>query len=379
MSAIIKQRLEDALQISHKLDKNTKMLNVKPSNRPLFITDETNYNVGDENGIYAIALNHNGTQAAVGLGSGNFTLYNCEKSWEKVRRVRTDNTVSLPLLAMKFYPCHSHNAIYTGGSDGTIKVWNLDTFSHSEKTVEEKNNQITSLDFSNDGSYFATGGKDSSLRVYNTDNLTVSRFYSGTDDLERDGSGHDLTASSGHSKKVFAIKFHPEDRNVFLSTSWDRSVKIWDLRSEYAVRTINGPFVCGDGIDIFQGKIVTASWVAHGALELWDYGSGKIVSSIKWPSDERRGEYLYCARFWDENHVVAGGSGTNDLKLINIATNEVEGEVSGNDHPVQAVEVMEQKNLVVCGTSVNVLKTAIVTEDFIEDVESQEILTYNKD
>lgn len=45
------------------------------------------------------------------------------------------------------------------GSDGTIKVWNLDTFSHSEKTVEEKNNQITSLDFSNDGSYFATGGK----------------------------------------------------------------------------------------------------------------------------------------------------------------------------------------------------------------------------
>ena len=48
-----------------------------------------------------------------------------------------------------------------------------------------------------------------------------------------------------------------------------------------------------------------------------------MVSSMKWPSDERRGEYLYCARFWDENHVVAGGSGTNDLKMINIATNEV--------------------------------------------------------
>lgn len=53
--------------------------------------------------------------------------------------------------------------------------------------------------------------------------------------------------------------------------------------------------------------------------------------------------------------------------------------MSGNDHPVQAVEVMERNNLVVCGTSVNVLKTAIVTEDFIEDVESQEIFTYNKD
>ena len=37
MSAIIKQRLEDALQISHKLDKNTKKSNVKPSNRYFII------------------------------------------------------------------------------------------------------------------------------------------------------------------------------------------------------------------------------------------------------------------------------------------------------------------------------------------------------
>ena len=33
MSAIIKRKLEDALDISHKLDKNTKPPDVKPSNR----------------------------------------------------------------------------------------------------------------------------------------------------------------------------------------------------------------------------------------------------------------------------------------------------------------------------------------------------------
>lgn len=48
--------------------------------------------------------------------------------------------------------------------------------------------------------------------------------------------------------------------------------------------------------------------------------------------------------------------------------------MSGNNHPVQAVEVMEQKNLLVCGTSVNVLKTATVADNFIEDVESEERL-----
>ena len=48
--------------------------------------------------------------------------------------------------------------MYFLGSDGVIKAWNLNTFAHGE-SVEEVGNQITSMDFNNDGSYFATGGK----------------------------------------------------------------------------------------------------------------------------------------------------------------------------------------------------------------------------
>jgi len=370
MSTLIHKRLKDALEVGHVLEKDQR--SQQYMRRSLEINHHKDYHVGDENGVFSIALNHDGSHAAIGLGSGSFALYNSQnEEWKKIRRVRTDPTVSLPLLAMKFYPCKSHNAIYTGGSDGTIKVFNLDTFSHSERTVVEKNNQITSLDFSNDGLYFATGGKDCSLRVYHTDNLNLSRLYSGADELDLEGSGHDLSIASGHSKKIFVIKFHPEDRNVFLSASWDRTVKIWDLRTEYAVRTINGPYVCGDGVDLFQGKIVSASWKAQDALQLWDYGSGKLISTLNWPTTNRRGEYLYCARFWDNSHVVAGGSGTNDLKMINITSNEVAGEISGDGHPVQAVEVLEQKNMLICGTSVNTLKTAIITDD---DAEAEVLL-----
>lgn len=44
------------------------------------------------------------------------------------------------------------------GSDGVIKAWNLETYTHT-KSTEESGNQITSLDFNNTGVYFATGGK----------------------------------------------------------------------------------------------------------------------------------------------------------------------------------------------------------------------------
>ena len=36
--------------------------------------NQKEYNVGDENGVYAIALNHNGSKAAIGLGSGSFSV-----------------------------------------------------------------------------------------------------------------------------------------------------------------------------------------------------------------------------------------------------------------------------------------------------------------
>lgn len=370
MSTSIKKKLHDALEISHNLEKDQR--SSQKIQRSLEIIKQKDYKVGDENGVYTIALNHDGSKAAVGLGSGSFTVYDCKKTWDKLRRIRTDCIVSLPLLALKFYPCQAYNALYTGSSDGTVKAWNLDTFSHGENIIEEPGNQITSLDFSSDGFYFATSGKDCNVRVYHTDNLKILKTYTGSNNLEVE-SFEDLSIIPGHSKKVFAVKFHPEDRNVFLTASWDHSIKIWDLRTDHALRTVNGPFVCGDGIDIHHGKILSASWVAQDALQLWDYGSGKLIQSLTWPTVEHRGEYLYCARYWDQDHVVAGGSGTNDLKLICVSNDSIEGAISGDEHPVQAVEVMESKNFLVCGTSANLLRTATLSDANVH-VESQAIM-----
>lgn len=35
-----------------------------------------------------------------------------------------------------------------------------------------------------------------------------------------------ITSESAHSKKIFAVKFHPEDKHIFLTASWDHSVKV---------------------------------------------------------------------------------------------------------------------------------------------------------
>ena len=39
-------------------------------------------------------------------------------------------------------------------------------------------------------------------------------------------SEHFVAPEAGHGRKVFAIRFHPYDDNVFLTGGWDRCIKV---------------------------------------------------------------------------------------------------------------------------------------------------------
>ena len=46
------------------------------------------------------------------------------------------------------------------------------------------------------------------------------------------------------------------------------SFQVWDVRADQVVRSIHGPYICGDGIDIWEDSVLTASWLAHDALQV---------------------------------------------------------------------------------------------------------------
>jgi len=56
------------------------------------------------------------------------------------------------------------------------------------------------------------------------------------------------------------VKFDKEDSNLLLSGGWDYRVILWDLRERKPVQGFYGPLICGDGIDIHEDNILTASW-----------------------------------------------------------------------------------------------------------------------
>eukprot|EP00924_Labyrinthula_sp_SR-Ha-C_P013881 maker-scaffold_5-augustus-gene-16.14-mRNA-1 protein AED:0.13 eAED:0.18 QI:0/0/0/1/0/0.33/3/0/575 len=172
-------------------------------------------------------------------------------------------------------------------------------------------NQVFCIDYRFDGKLFASAGKDKIVRVYDeATKQLVNKMETGTERV-----------TPGHSNRVFSLKFNPDDPNTLISGGWDNTVQIWDLRVSRAVRSIFGPHICGDSVDLFNGTILTGSWRPDNQLQLWDFISGELIEEIDWhQSPVRTGNsaMLYCAEFSKGNgrYIAAGGSGTNEAKVF---------------------------------------------------------------
>lgn len=99
---------------------------------------------------------------------------------------------------------------------------------------------------------------------------------------------------------------------VLVSAGWDRTVQIWDARLQRSVRSIYGPYCCGDSLDLRGGLILTGSWRSADPLELWDMGSSRLVTRLPFYQPELDACRPYAAKFGQgtlNGCIVSGGSG----------------------------------------------------------------------
>lgn len=118
---------------------------------------------------------------------------------------------------------------------------------------------------------FAVCGNEPTIKVY--DEMTRKLV------VELSGSA---TGLPGHELRVFAVKFDKLDENLLCSGGWDKTVQIWDLRMGGPVRSLLGPSICGDSLDLFDGFILTGSYRQENPLEVWDLGTAKLITAIDW-------------------------------------------------------------------------------------------------
>jgi WD40 repeat protein len=334
--------------------------------------------------IFSVRFSFDGTLLATGCNDGVVRVYNGKTGGSVLQTLspttedggptqgNEELSVQLPITAMRFRPGgNSRGVLLTCSADATVRHWHVPTAKCLSTIYEGSDQQIFACDYRQDGQMFATGGKDKSVRLYDESRSTSSSsgssgigssaiisnirgssssssspsgatpiatfgggLFAGTsiETLSNHSSSSNSDIGSGgcHSNRIFAVTFHPLEKDIILSGGWDNTIQIWDARisgnGQGAVRSMFGAHLCGDALQVTPdgNYVISGSWRPDDALQIWDFRSGKLISSIPFlRSNTEVTPYLNAvAKVRNVNKPIEASNGEGDqsntplLKLI---------------------------------------------------------------
>ncbi|XP_049959469.1 uncharacterized protein LOC126475532 [Schistocerca serialis cubense] len=218
-------------------------------------------------------------------------------------------------MCARFHPIHTDN-FYAGGACGN--VFQCSAKGSLRRFASEPKNEVNALDLNVAGDVLATGGKDANIRLYDpvTAVLTGELCWRLEDHvLER--------MPHFHRMRIFALRFHPQSRDLFLSAGWDDVVK--------------------------EMTVLTGSWSVSGSLQLWDLRSTHLLETVV-PVNRPpalNGEFLYAAQFFSGDPygdtLLCGGSGLPAVEIVSVK----QRKVLGSFRVLKAVQAIDS-----CGTKI---------------------------
>ena len=230
----------------------------------------------------------------------------------------------------------STSTLLASYSNGSIILWDVSQ-SKERMKIQEEDNQINCLEYDAQHQQFVTAGRDRWIRVYDLEKgKLLEEWLNGLDENKM---------MLGHCNRIFALKYHDNNKNVVLSGSWDDNVIAWDMRSNKVIRCFHGPHIAGQSVDIRNNVLLTGSWSAgkDHCIETWDFGTGKVRDyvQLKAIKDGTTLESLlvYQTMFVPEHGIgagngnkmdqvaIAGGSGANCVVMFDVQSGALTNEV----------------------------------------------------
>ena len=252
--------------------------------------------------ITEIAYSPDGTRIAAAT-TKDIWLYDARSG--VALKLLTGHTDSVRTVA--FSP--SGNTLASGGSDGTVRGWNVRAGTLFE-TIQGHGGSVLSVRFSPDGATLASAGADKLIRLWDVWNGD----FKGT--------------LAGHLEPVDTIAFSP-DGSIIASGSRDGAVMLWDFHTGKKIRTIQGHKHPISSVTFSPDGLTLASsgepnWVRSslskvGELKLWDTRTGEQVRTLEGHSNT-----VGCMAFSPNGEVLASGGGRYDgtVRLWNTRTGE---------------------------------------------------------
>jgi WD40 repeat protein len=244
------------------------------------------------------------------------------------------------------------NTLVSGGEDLTVRLWACPERSRWEVATgecvaewEAHTAWVRSVAFSPDGRAIATASYDRSIKIWDACKIPDFSEKSG---ICLPTCLHTLT---GHQQPVSAIAFSPDGQQL-ISSSFDKTLKLWDVRNSKCVKTLlghrsriwtvafhpNGRQIASGGDDnhtkiwdLKRGRCIKTivghtnailsvkvspdgNYLASGnednAIRIWDVNSGKITQTLR-----RHTNRVWSVNFSPDGRLLASGSADYTIDL----------------------------------------------------------------
>ncbi|SPQ24612.1 80dded7a-4cd1-4c30-9fc5-5d2bf8dee16b [Thermothielavioides terrestris] len=242
-----------------------------------------------------------------------------------------------PITALQLFPRSSHLGL-SGAADGMVKIWDVYRGRELLRTFAGHNKAITDLSFNNEGTRFLSGGFDRRIRLWDTETgQCVNRFNCGkTPHVIKFNpsaeNGHEFLAGLSdnrilqydsragnetvqeydhHLGAINTIEFIDENRR-FMSTSDDRSLRVWEYGIPVEIKTISEPdmFALTKSAQHPSGKYVLYQ-CSDNSIVAYSSGSDKFRQHRKkaWRGHNTAGSAIGLTCSPDGQFVASGDTG----------------------------------------------------------------------
>jgi WD40 repeat protein len=173
------------------------------------------------------------------------------------------------------------SALFSGGYDGAVRMWDLKTRSEVRAFTGAKGT-IWAIDVSPDGSRLAAAGEDGIIRVWSL------------------GGQAPPLVLRGHQRNVWDLRFSPDGKTL-ASGSFDNTARLWDAASGRPLKLLRGHEQAVVGLAFSPDGNTLATCGDDSTIRLWRTADGAALRTI--PS----GNHTYKLAFSPDGRWLASG------------------------------------------------------------------------
>ena len=216
-------------------------------------------------------------------------------------------------------------------TNASLRCVNLSHANLTNSVFSQIFGAVFAVAFSRDGKLFATGDSGCAIGLWKVSDCQQIVFC------------------KGHTDWIRSLTFSP-DGTTLASASFDKTVKLWDIRTGECLKTLQGHGRV-NSVSISPDGKTLASGSHDKTVTLWDIRTGECLKTFQGHTDTVR-----SVEISSDGRIIASGSSDKTIKLWDIRSGECLKTLRGHTNKVLSVAISPDNITLVSGSSDQTIK-----------------------